>query len=159
MNEKVVSEFTLKAERENLSNLIKLTANYMITDLQGLLGGADVDDDKFLITPENFAEFISMIERKEISSKIAKTILAEMFKTGGDPSQIIDEKNLHQMQDSGEIENIVKKIISENPKPVEDFKKGKESALQFLIGKIMAETKGRVNPQTSKDLILKELKG
>jgi aspartyl-tRNA(Asn)/glutamyl-tRNA(Gln) amidotransferase subunit B len=157
--EKVISEFTLKEERENLSNLIKLTTNYMVTDLQGLLGGADVDDDKFLITPENFSEFISMIEGKKISSKIAKMVLAEMLKTGADPSQIVEEKGLHQMEDSNEIETIIKKIIGANPKAVKDFKNGKKTALQFLVGKLMAETKGRVNPQMANELITKELGG
>ena len=115
--------------------------------MQGLLKGASVSGEDFLITPENFAEFITLIYEGKISSKTAKIILEEMFKTGADPSQIIEEKGLVLIIDKAEIEKIVKKVISENQKAVQDFKKGKENAFQFLVGQIMAQTKGKANPQ------------
>jgi len=171
--EKVVSEFDPRLPREKLFKLIKLATNYLITDLQGLLKGASVtraiakgEEETlvsspagldFLITPENFAQFIALIEEGKISSKIAKIVLEEMFSTGADPSHIIEEKELTQITDKAEIEKIVKEIISKNQKAVKDYKKGKENAFQFLIGKIMAQTKGKANPQIVKDILSKEL--
>jgi len=155
--EKVVSEFDPRLPREKLSNLIKLSTNYLTTDLQGLLKGASVIGEDFLITPENFAEFIALIYEGKISSKIAKMILEEMFKTGADPSHIIEEKGLIQIIDEAEIEKIVKKVISKNQKAVSDFKKGKKTALQFLIGQVMAETKGKANPEIVKKILKKLL--
>jgi len=147
----------LKITDEEFKKLAKLTSNYILTDLQGLLKGDSVKSDKFLITPENFAEFISMIYTGEISSKIAKTLLKEMFEKGTDPSQIIGEKKLSLISDEAELETIIKKVLNENPKPVEDYKKGKETALQFLIGQIMAKTKGKANPELLSKILKKLL--
>ncbi len=155
--EKVVSEFGPRLQREKILALVKLTSNYLITDLQGLLKGNSVDSESFLITPENFAEFINLIQEGKISSKIAKMVLAEMFKTGADPSHIIEGKELVQITDEGEIEKTIKEIISKNPKAIEDYKKGKTNSFQFLIGQIMVQTKGKANPQTVSKLLNKIL--
>jgi aspartyl-tRNA(Asn)/glutamyl-tRNA(Gln) amidotransferase subunit B len=145
--EKVVSEFPSRLSKDKLSRLVKLCTNWLITDLQGLLKGRKVSDRTFKITPENFAEFIVLISEDKISSKIAKLVLAEMFVSGGDPSEIIKEKGLVQITDSEEIEKVIKEVISQNPKPVKDFKGGKENALQFLVGQIMAKTGGKASPE------------
>jgi len=155
--EKVVSEFSPRLSREKLPGLIKLATNYLITDLQGLLKGALITGEDFLITPENFAEFITLIYSGAISSKIAKQVLAEMFSTGADPSHIIEEKGLSQITDEVEIGKIIKEVISKNPKAVQDFKKGKKTAVQFLIGQIMTQTKGKANPQIARNILNKHL--
>jgi len=112
----------------------------------------------FKITPENFAEFIKMIYKNEITSKIAKIVLEEMFLKGKDPSNIIEEKGLSQIKNANEIEEIVKEVILKNKKAVEDFKKGKKEAIQFLVGQTLSITKGRANPETAREIILKLLK-
>jgi aspartyl-tRNA(Asn)/glutamyl-tRNA(Gln) amidotransferase subunit B len=63
------------------------------------------------------------------------------------PREIIKEKNLSQMDNKEEVKNIVLEVIKENEKAVSDYKEGKEEALTFLIGKVMAKTKGRANPE------------
>ena len=67
----------------------------------------------------------------KINSSAAQTVLAEMYKTGGDPSQIIEAKSLIQMSDEGELEEIVEKVIKDNSRSAEDYKNGKSNALQF----------------------------
>ncbi|MBI2124000.1 MAG: Asp-tRNA(Asn)/Glu-tRNA(Gln) amidotransferase subunit GatB [Candidatus Wildermuthbacteria bacterium] len=151
--EKVVSELGPRLSQERLKKLTKLSANYILSDLMGLLEGASVEGEDFLITPENFAELVLLIEKGEISSAIAKQVLKEMFAKGKDPSQIIEEKGLSQVTSQGEIETIAKEVIAKNPKAVEDFKKGKENALQFLVGQTMASSKGTVNPDTAKKIL------
>lgn len=142
---------------EEFLRLAKICSNYMTTDLQGLLRGDKASGDHFLITPENFAEFIILIDKGKISSKIAKQVLAEMFAKGKDPSHIIDEGGLTQITDKGEIEEIIAGVIAGNKKAVEDYKKGKENALQFLVGQVMARTKGRANPEETRQLLLAKL--
>lgn len=149
-------EMKRKISKKEEEKLIKLCANYLLTDLQFLIKGKVFEKEKFPITPENFGEFITLIYEGKISSKIGKMLLPEMFKSGGDPSQLIREKGLSQIDDSSEIKEKAKKIISENRKAIEDFKKGKETALQFLIGQFMKETRGKVNPQKAAE-ILKDL--
>ena len=148
-----------KIERAEFLKLVKLCSNYIISDLQGLLKGASVVDEDFRITPENFAEFICLIYEGKISSKIAKMVLEEMFKTGADPSHIIKEKGLTQITDVKEIERIAREVISKNPKAIEDFKKGKQNAFQYLIGQIMAQSRGKANPQVVRDVLNQLLSG
>jgi len=147
----------LKITDEEFKKLTKLSSNYIITDLQSLLKGSLFQEDKFSITPENFAEFVSMIYTSEISSKIAKILLKEMFKKGGDPSQIMKDKNLKLIDDEQEIENIVKEVLKENPKPKEDYKKGNENVLQFLIGQVMFKTNGKAEPEKVAEIFKKIL--
>jgi aspartyl-tRNA(Asn)/glutamyl-tRNA(Gln) amidotransferase subunit B len=147
----------LKITDEEFKKLTKLSSNYIITDLQSLLKGSLFQEDKFSITPENFAEFVSMIYTSEISSKIAKILLKEMFEKGGDPSQIIEDKDLKLIDNKKEIEGIAKKVLKENPKPEEDYKKGNENALQFLIGQVMAKTKGKAEPEKVAEIFKKIL--
>jgi len=159
--EKVVSEFEeWTEEQENdkaHKKAAKLVANYLITDILGLLSGAQFVEADFKITAENFAEFIKMIYRDEVSSKTAKMVLAEMFNTGGDPSSIVDENNWRQMSDDSELEKIIKEVIEKNPNAVEDYKSGKQNSLQFLAGQVMKETRGTAKPDKVQKLLLELL--
>jgi len=161
--EEVVSELKnwIKAkgiDGNRLDKLTKLTANYILTELQRLLyvNGALISDCK--ITSENFAEFIALIDEGRISSSGAQTMLEEMFLTGGDPSNILDEKGLEQVSDEGEIEKVVDAVIENNFKSVEDYKSGKEAALKFLVGQVMKESKGKANPQMAGEVLKGKLK-
>jgi len=99
---------------------------------------------------------LKMIDDGTISGKIAKEVFRDMFDTGKDPEAIVKEKGLTQISDEGELEKIARKVIEANPKSVEDYKKGKEKALGFLVGQVMKETRGKANPQLV-NKILKEL--
>jgi len=166
--EKVVSELEsweklghiekpVDLDRKKLS---KLTSNYLITELQKIYRerGLSFDIDGINITPENFAEFIFRTHNGEVSSSGAQTLLKEMFETGKDPSDIIKEKDLGQVSDSEELARAVQEVIDENEKSVEDYKKGNENAIQFLVGQMMKKTKGKANPQVARELLEKELK-
>lgn len=151
-------ELKRKVEEKEFFELSKLASNYILTDLWGQMKKEKREVKDLLISPENFAELISLIYEKKISSKMGKEILKEMFFSGKDPSQIIEEKNLVEVKDEKEIEKIVKEVILENEKAVLDFKKGKEGALQFLIGKVMQRTRGQANPEMVKKFLEKKLK-
>jgi aspartyl-tRNA(Asn)/glutamyl-tRNA(Gln) amidotransferase subunit B len=148
--EQVVSELEtwLKIKSiDDKQSLIKLTANYLLTELQKLLILSKTKIEKCRISPENFAEFITLISQKEISSSAAQTVLKEMFDSGADPSHIVEARKLRQISDEEALLKIVRQVIHENPKPVNDYKAGKENALQFLVGKVMAASKGQANPE------------
>ena len=121
-------------------------ANYIITELPPPT-----------ITPENFAELIAKISRKELSSSAAKTVLKEMATTGSDPDEIMARLDLGQVSDVAALSDIVDDIISANPKAVEDIKKGKTETMKFLVGKVMAASKGKANPQVALELLQKKL--
>lgn len=159
--ESVISELSRWFEDEKQEKVeekaLRLVANYMLTELQKLLRESGTVMENIKITPENFAEFITIIQKGKVSSSGAQTLLKEMFMTGGDPSQIIEAKDLAQTSDVGELEGIVKKILDENPKPVEDYKKGNVNALQFVVGQVMKASKGKANPQVVMDIVKKIL--
>ncbi len=144
------------SEKKEELKLYRIAANYLLTDLQGLLNGMSVANDEFIINPENFAEFICLIYKGDISSNIAKKVIKEMFESGGDPSNIINEKGLTELRDESEIESIIHEVIASNTKAVEDYKNGKEASFKFLVGQVMSKSKGRANPQAV-DKILKKL--
>ncbi len=81
-----------------------------------------------------------------------------MFGTGADPSNTIKEKDLIQVSDKTELTKIIKKVINDNPKPIKDYQQGKTSALQFLVGQIMQQSKGKANPQIAAKLLSKALR-
>jgi aspartyl-tRNA(Asn)/glutamyl-tRNA(Gln) amidotransferase subunit B len=154
--EKVMSELESWLGKKD-KKVTALASNYIVTDFWALFDKAPIEELERKVDPEDFAELIKMIYKEEISSKIAKQVLQEMFKTGADPSHIVEEEGLTQMGDTIELEKIVKEVISKNPKPAEDYKKGKENALQFLAGQVMAATKGRANPGMVQNLLRKNL--
>jgi len=141
--------------------LHELSANYIITEFPSLMNarGLEIDDlEGFKISPEAFAELMVLIFHEELSSTGAKVVLKEMAETGLHPEQIMKEKNLGQVSDKGELETVVDKIVANNPKAVEDYKKGKEASLKFLIGMVMRESGGKANPQTVEEIIKRKLK-
>ena len=99
------------------------------------------------MSPEQLGELLGLIENGTISGKIAKDVFQDMVCTGQDAKQVVSEKGLVQLSDEGELVSIIDKIIKQNPKPVSDFRAGKQNALGFLVGQIMRETKGKANPQ------------
>ena len=152
--EKVISEFH-EWGGEDTKKASKLVANYLISDVRGLMGDKEFIEKDFKITPENFAEFITMIHKNEISSKVAKMVLAEMFNTGVDPSNIVDDNNWRQVSDEGELEKVIRDVIAKNQKAVDDYKAGNTNSLQFLAGQVMKETRGTANPQKVGELLKK----
>ena len=143
---------------QNKAKLTKLVSGWLINKLGGLINEAQIEIKNLKISPENFAEFISIIYKGKIGSTAAQEILEEMFKTGIDPSHVLQDKNLGQIDNAAEIENLIKKIIKANPKQVQDYKKGKETLLKFFVGQVMKESKGRANPTLTEEIIKKELK-
>ena len=159
--EQIVSELETWLKIKSISDkqpLIKLTANYFLTELQKLLLVSKTKIEDCQISPENFAEFITLIQQKEISSSAAQKVLQEMFQTGIDPSHVVEDKKLRQVSDEAELTEIVNRVIKKNPQPVKDYQSGKESALQFLVGQVMVASQGQANPEVVGQILKNKLK-
>ncbi|MDP1883986.1 MAG: Asp-tRNA(Asn)/Glu-tRNA(Gln) amidotransferase subunit GatB [Candidatus Moranbacteria bacterium] len=144
----------IKSEEEKL---VKLAANYMVSELQKHLVKNSQTIREVKISPENYAELVGFLADGKINSSAGQIVLEEMYATGGDPSQIIEEKNLAQMDDASELGGIVDEVLGRNQKSIEDFKAGKQNALQFLMGQVMAASKGKANPKAVMDLLKEKL--
>lgn len=95
---------------------------------------------------ENFVSLLVMYDKGELSSRGVKDVLVEMYTQGGEPEKIAKEKGLLQQNDENALKNMAKKIIDDNKTVADEFKSGKESALQFLVGQGMKLSKGSANP-------------
>lgn len=110
------------------------------------------------LSAEQFAQLIDMVTEKTISGNSGKIVLNEMLNAKrGDPAQIVKEKNLAQVSDTGFIQEAIEKILSDNPKEVEQFLAGKETIVQWLMGQVARATKGKADPNVAKELLVKAL--
>ncbi|MBU1557998.1 Asp-tRNA(Asn)/Glu-tRNA(Gln) amidotransferase subunit GatB [Patescibacteria group bacterium] len=148
--------FESVVEKIGDKDLIKLASNYITSDVVGLKRNSEIEGfGKIQI--DNFTQLIKMAGEGKISSRGAKDILKIMFEEGGLPEEIAEKNNLIQKSDEGELRETILKIIDENKQAVEEYKKGKEASLKFLIGQGMKETKGSANPKMLQDLFIREL--
>ncbi len=108
-------------------------------------------------TPEYLAELLKLVDEGSISGKIGKEVLEKSFYREKPPRQIVEEEGLVQISDRGELEQLVERIIEENPSSVEDYRNGKDKALKFLVGQVMKETRGKANPQLVNQLFMEKL--
>lgn len=137
----------------------KTAANWMLGDLSKMVNENNLTFAQAPVSPENLAAMIGLIDKGTISGKIAKKVIVSMWETGKDPDTIVKEQGLVQITDTGAIEAIVKEVIANNPKSVEDFNSGKGKAIGFLVGQVMKASKGRANPGVVNELLQKYLKG
>jgi len=152
---KAVADYYEKCVRSGAEP--KGASNWVMGDLQFQLRETGTDISACLITPENLAAMLTLIADGIISGKIAKTVFKEMFTTGKAPAEIVREHGLQQITDEGEVGEIIDKIISENPEPVESYRRGKTNAIAFLVGQVMRATKGKANPQLVNKMLEKKL--
>ncbi|MDD5032574.1 MAG: Asp-tRNA(Asn)/Glu-tRNA(Gln) amidotransferase subunit GatB [Candidatus Pacebacteria bacterium] len=153
--ESVVSEIKSDTDTKFAA---ELASSYIISDMFGIMKEKMLDFEEVLVKPDNLADLLVMIMKNKISSRVAKDVLREMIETGADSLAVVSEKGLEQTSDEGEIEMLVKKAIEANPKAAEDFKKGKENAGQFILGAVMKESKGKTNPQKTREILERLLK-
>lgn len=136
--------------------IIKLSSNYLVSDVASFLGegGRPLSELKH----EHFIELIALLVDNKIGSRVAKDILVQLFGSSKGPLQIAEENGLLQLSDASSLQPIIDQIIFENPTVTEEYKAGKEAALQFLVGQGMKKTKGAANPETLKQLIQQSTK-
>jgi aspartyl-tRNA(Asn)/glutamyl-tRNA(Gln) amidotransferase subunit B len=141
------------------SKLAKLASNWLINKLMAIVykDGKDIVET-VNITPENFAEFVTIVYQNKINSAIAQKLLEKMYESGDDPSDIMDQEVFGQNANPLELEKIIDQIVNNNPKQAEQYRAGKETLIQFFIGMVMKETKGQADPEQTKELLIHKLK-
>ena len=133
----------------------KELSNWIINDVLRELNERKTNVQDFVVSPKMLVELVKI--KPTIGSSIAKDVFVEMINTGKTAPSIVKEKNLTQMDDVSELNDIVTKVIEENPKAAEDYGKGKKSALTFLIGQTMKVTKGKANPKILTEIFNEKL--
>ncbi|AWW27054.1 Asp-tRNA(Asn)/Glu-tRNA(Gln) amidotransferase subunit GatB [Acetobacterium carbinolicum] len=136
-----------------LYNEPKQISNWMMVEIPPLLKENELSMENISITPTQLVALLKLVKNNEISGNTGKEVLKEMFSTGKNPGDIVKDKGLAQMSDSSELEAIIEKIVSDNPKSVEDIGAGNEKAYGFLTGQVMKVTKGKANAQVANEII------
>ncbi len=135
----------------------KAAANWIANDLLRELSAAGIGIDESKLRPEHVAGLVKLVDGGVISNNIAKEVFVEMFRTGERPEEIVENKGLKQSSDTGELTAVCREVIGANPKSVEDYKAGKENAINFLKGQVMKATRGKANPQVVDQVLREEL--
>ncbi len=135
----------------------KLSANWVMGDLQASLNKDEISISESPISSDALAGLIKRIKDNTISSKIAKTVFEAMLAGEGDADSIIESKGLKQVTDAGAIEKMVDEVIANNPAQVQQFKEGKEQVIGFFVGQIMKASQGKANPAQVNQLLKEKL--
>ena len=137
----------------------KLAANWVISNLFGVLNERGVGIEKSPVTAENLGKLIDLISDDTISGRIAKEVFEIMVESGDGPAKIVEEKGLKQITDTGAIETAIDEIISANPGQVEQYKGGNDKLMGWFVGQVMKATGGKANPGAVNKLLKDKLSG
>jgi len=135
----------------------KTAANWVIGDLSGALNAAGKDVTESPITAKSLGELVALINKGELSGKLAKDIFPKMFETGEPPAVIMDREGLRQNSDTGALEKIVDDVLAANGKQVEQYRSGKTTVMGFLVGQVMKASRGQANPGIVNEILKKKL--
>ena len=136
---------------------VKLATNWITGELFAVLNNQNLEISQSPISSKNLSRLINLIKDGTISGKIAKTVFEIMIDGDKDPQKIVEEKALKQESDPKTLEALIKKVISDNPEKVKEYKSGKEKLFGFFVGQIMKASDGKANPQLLNDILKKKL--
>jgi aspartyl-tRNA(Asn)/glutamyl-tRNA(Gln) amidotransferase subunit B len=141
----------------------KTAANWLMGDVASTLNRESVDIDAAPVSAAQLALLLARIADGTISNKLAKEVFAAMWEArSNDPKladAIIEAKGLKQISDSGALEAIVNEVLAANQKSVEQYRAGKEAAINALIGQAMKASRGKANPAQLTELLKQKLAG
>ncbi len=135
----------------------RAVANWILGDLQYQLRTAGIELSASLVTPQHLAGLLALLADGTLSSKLAKDVFERMFTTGKEAAVIVREEGLVQVSDQGALEQIVRDVLTKHAKVVADYHGGKVSAFQFLVGQVMAATRGKADPNLTRQILQQAL--
>ncbi len=137
--------------------LAKSVGNWMLGDLSRLMNLAGQEITGTRVAPAHLVELVDLIDTGVLSVTMGKTVLEEAFESGDPPGRIVESKGYAQISDASVVEAAVAQAFEANPKAVEDYLGGKESAAGFLVGQVMRLTRGQANPGVVQELVKEKL--
>ena len=145
-----------KLTQKNEKNY-KLVSNWVMTEIMHIIAEKNISIKELNLEPALVAELVELFANDIISSRIAKDIFPEVIEKGISPKKLVEEKGLIQISDTKLIEEIVKKLIDDNPDSVQKFKNGKKNIIGFFVGNTMKQMDGKANPKIITEIVNKYL--
>lgn len=135
----------------------KVASNLLLGDISAYLNKNEKEISDTTLTKKRFIELVNDYSSNTITSKNLKEIIDEIMESNKSIKEIIKENGIENITDDTEIRKVVKEIITSNPESVKDYKNGHDRAIKYLMGQVMKETHGRVNPKIAMDILVEEL--
>ncbi len=135
----------------------RATSNWVVGDLMGLLNAAGKSVAESPVRAEYLGELVALIDKGELSGKLAKDVLPKMFETGESAATIMQREGLKQISDTGALERIVDDVLAANPKQAAQYKSGKTAVIGFLVGQVMKASRGQANPAAVNEVLKRKL--
>ncbi|ATB45881.1 Asp-tRNA(Asn)/Glu-tRNA(Gln) amidotransferase subunit GatB [Corallococcus macrosporus] len=135
----------------------KKLSNWFLGELMRLLKEEGTPLSALRFTPAQLGELLGAVDQGTVSANAGKDVLGEMFRTGKAPADIIAEKGLAQVSDTGAIEAVVDDILAKNAGEIEKYRAGKKQVFGFFVGQVMRAMKGKGNPALVNELLKKKL--
>jgi aspartyl-tRNA(Asn)/glutamyl-tRNA(Gln) amidotransferase subunit B len=159
--ERETADYFERAARSGKENPrdAKQVANWTITGLFGLLNAKGLSIAQSPISADHLGRLVDLIADGTISGRIAKDVFELMADSGRDPADIVAEKGLRQITDTGAIEAAVDQVIAANPEKAAEVRGGKDKLLGWFVGQVMKATGGKANPGQVNELLKKKLTG
>lgn len=124
----------------------KKVSNWLMVETMRLMKEHEMEAEDLSFSPENLAKLIALTDAGTINSSVAKEIFEKIFLEDIEPERYVEEHGLKMVNDEGALQEVIQKVIKENPQSVADYRGGKEKALGFLVGQTMKAMKGKANP-------------
>ena len=135
----------------------KIASNLLLGDIQAYLNKNEKEITETKLTKEKFIDLVNKMDDNTLTSKNLKDILDKVLEEDKEISVIMKENNIENITDDSAIREVIKKIIEANPESVADYKAGHDRAIKYLMGQVMKETKGSLNPKMAMDILTEEL--
>ncbi|MBR2247984.1 MAG: Asp-tRNA(Asn)/Glu-tRNA(Gln) amidotransferase subunit GatB [Bacilli bacterium] len=134
-----------------------IACNLLLGDISGYLNKEEKVITDTTLTKERFIDLVNNIDNNNLSSRNLKDILSKVLESNSSIEEIIKTSGIKNITDDSKIREVIVSIINNNPDSVNDYKAGKDRAIKYLMGQVMKETKGSVNPKMANEILLEEL--
>jgi len=152
---RATSEYFETVARE--SGNPKMAAHWVMGDLMGNLKAAGKEIADSPVSAQHLGELVKLIAGNRLSGKLAKEIFPKMFSSGEAAATIMEREGLKQISDSGALEKVIEDVIAANRKQVEQYRGGKTTVINFLVGQAMKATRGQANVAVVTELLKQKL--
>ena len=155
--EQDVADYFEQTVRSAKGVLAKTVGNWITGELFGWMNQTGETASSLKVSPEALGGLLQLIQKGEINQTTGKSVLAEMLQSGKTAEGIVESNGLRQVSDSGEIAEMVKSVLDENPDQVAGYLSGKDGLINWLFGQVMRTAKGKANPQVVRDELARQL--
>ena len=135
----------------------KVVSNWIMNEILRMLNEQGISADQLLLKPDQLAAVIRMVDSGTINNATGKALLSKVQQTGKSPLEIVDAEGLAQLSDDAALQSVIDQVLAAHPDEVMSFRSGKEGLFGWFMGQVMRETRGKADPQLTKQLLLDAL--